>query len=282
VFQYSALRISTHRKWVGNLYCDRTLKEKQTMFQAVKDKLVFVTGGARRVGRAIALGFAREGAHVIIHHSSSDDAAQATAEEIRALGVKAWVVKGDFRRYDDIAAAFDTIAREAGPIDILVNSASNFESGEFLEVAPESWQMAIDVNLTAPFYCSQHAGRMMRDAGKPGCIINIGDTAGQRPWPHRPQHSVSKAGLLMLTDVTARSLARYNIRCNALVFGPILRTDNLPDATWERVEKRLPLKRSGDPEDAVRACLFVAANDFITGAHINVDGGENLGDATGD
>lgn len=250
------------------------------MYQSVKDKLVFVTGGARRVGRAIALGFAREGAHVIIHHSNSDAAAAETAAEIRALGVNAWVVKGDFRQLADITVAFAHIQAEIGVPDILVNSASNFESGDFLEVTPESWQMAIDVNLTAPFYCSQLAGRLLRDAGKPGCIINIGDTAGQRPWPHRPQHSVSKAGLLMLTDVTARALARYNIRCNALVFGPILRTDNLPDEVWARVEGRLPLKRSGDPEDAARACLFVATNDFITGAHINVDGGENLGDGS--
>ncbi len=251
------------------------------MYQSLNDKVVFVTGGARRVGRAIALGFAAEGAHVIIHHSASDEQAKQTAAEIEALGVKSLIVKGDYRRQQDIQANFEQIRAHFGRLDVMVNSASNFEQGDFLEIAPESWQSALDLNLTAPFYCSQLAGRMMRDQSG-GTIINIGDTAGVRPWPHRPQHSVSKAGLIMLTQVTARALARYNIRCNCLIFGPILRTDNLPDEVWQRVESRLPLKRSGSVDDAVRACLFVATNDYITGASIPIDGGEILGDATND
>ncbi len=251
------------------------------MYQSLNGKVVFVTGGARRVGRAIALGFAAEGAHIIIHHSASDQQAQQTAEEIAALGVESLIVKGDYRRHEDVVENFEQIRARFGRLDVMINSASNFEQGDFLEIVPESWNSALDLNLTAPFYCSQLAGRMMRDQGG-GVIINIGDTAGVQPWPHRPQHSVSKAGLIMLTQVTARALAQYNIRCNCLIFGPILRSDNLPDEVWDRVENRLPLKRSGDVGDAVRACIFAATNDYITGASIPVDGGELLGDASND
>jgi NAD(P)-dependent dehydrogenase (short-subunit alcohol dehydrogenase family) len=243
---------------------------------SLKDRIVLVTGGARRVGRAIALGFAAQGAHIILHHGSSDDAAAQTASDIRALGVEAHVVKADLRQYDAIAACFEQVRQIYGRLDVLVNSASNFEQGSFLDVTPESWKMAVDVNLNAPFYWSQFAGRLMRDTGTAGCIINIGDTAGVRPWPHRPQHSVSKAGLIMLTEVTAKALAGYGIRCNCLVFGPILRTENMSDEAWKRVEARLPLGRSGDTNDAVRACLFMATNDYITGATLAVDGGETL------
>jgi NAD(P)-dependent dehydrogenase (short-subunit alcohol dehydrogenase family) len=247
---------------------------------SMKDKVVYVTGAARRVGRAIALGFAAQGAHVVIHHSASDAAAQSAAAEARALGVQALVVKGDYRRHEAIAANFAEAEAHFGRIDVLVNSASNFEKGDFLEVAPDSWQSALDINLSSPFYCSQLAGRIMRARGIPGVIINIGDTSGQRGWPHRPQHSVSKAGLIMLTQVTARALGRYQIRCNCVVFGPILRPDDMSPELWQRAEVRLPLGRSGDMGDAVRACLFAASNDFVTGAVINVDGGEVLGDAS--
>lgn len=247
---------------------------------SLKDKVVYVTGAARRVGRALALGFAAQGAHVVIHHSASDAAAESAAAEARALGVQALVVKGNYRRYDDIAANFASAEAHFGRIDVLINSASNFEQGDILEVAPDSWQSALDINLSAPFYCTQFAGRIMRAQGIPGAIINIGDTSGQRGWPHRPQHSVSKAGLISLTEVTARALGRYQIRCNCVVFGPILRPDDMAPELWQRSEKRLPLKRSGDLDDALRACLFAATNDFVTGAVINVDGGEVLGDAS--
>jgi NAD(P)-dependent dehydrogenase (short-subunit alcohol dehydrogenase family) len=250
------------------------------MYQSLAGKVVFVTGGARRVGRGIALGFAREGARLVIHHSNSDEAAAQTAADIRALGAEVVVVKGDYRKYDDIAANFGQIKARYGRIDVMVNSASNFESGDLLDVSPEDWRKVMSVNLDAPFYCTQFAGRMMRDQGEGGVILNIGDNAGTRAWVKRPHHGVSKAGLLMLTEVTARSLAPYNIRCNALVFGPILKTEGLDDAYWAKVEARLPLKRSGDPDDAARACIFAATNDFMTGAILRVDGGEYLGEAT--
>lgn len=246
------------------------------MEQDLRGKVVLVTGGARRVGQGIVLGFARAGAHVAIHHSASPEEAAATADEARALGVRAWVVQADFSDRAQVAPAIEAAAIHFGRLDVLVNSASVFGSGDFLELVSEEWQNALDINLSAPFYATQVAGRVMRDQKIAGCIINIADNSGLHPWPGRPQHSVSKAGLIMLTQVTASALAPYQIRANAIVLGPVLPSPGMTPAYWQNVEARLPLKRAGSVEDPAQAAVFFARNDFITGAVLHVDGGESL------
>lgn len=247
------------------------------MLEALKGKVVYVTGGARRVGRAFVLGFAAQGAHVVIHHSDSDADAEQTAADARSHGVDALVVKGDYRRYDDIAANFAAARAHYGRIDVLVNSASNFITNNFLDILPDEWNTVMDVNLRAPFWCSQMAGRIMRDTDTAGVIVNIADTSGLRPWAARPHHSVSKAGLIMLTEVTAAALAPYGIRANCLVLGPVLPSTGQSAENWHKAEARLPLRRAGDPDDAVRAAIFLATNDYVTGSVLRVDGGEWLG-----
>lgn len=247
------------------------------MEQTLTAKVVFVTGSARRVGRSIALEFARQGANLVIHHSNSEQAAAQTAEEIRALGVKALVVKGDHSDYSDIARNFEAVQDYYGRLDVLVNSAGVFPKKDFLDIPPEEWQETVNVNLSAPFYCTQLAGRMMQDKG--GVIINIGDNAGSRPWKERPHHSITKSGVLMLTQVAALSLAQYQIRVNCIVPGPILKPDGMDASYWQTVvTDKLPMKRDGDPDDVARAAVFLASNDFITGAILRVDGGEFLHD----
>jgi NAD(P)-dependent dehydrogenase (short-subunit alcohol dehydrogenase family) len=118
----------------------------------------------------------------------------------------------------------------------------------------------------------------MRDLTIAGSIINIADNSGLRPWDRRPHHSISKSGLIMLTQVTARALAEYQIRANCLVLGPILPSPGMTEQDWKRIEDRLPLKRSGDVDDVARAAIFLATNDYITGAVLRVDGGEWLGE----
>ena len=250
------------------------------MLETLKGKVVLVTGSARRVGRAIALGFAVEGANVVIHHSDSDIEAERTESDAKALGVDTLVVKGDHARYEDVVDNFAKIKAHFGRIDVLVNSASIFRSADLLEIAPDEWNQVMDINLRAPFWCTQQAGRMMRDAGIAGSIINIADNSGLRPWSARPHHSVSKAGLIMLTEVTARSLAQYGIRANCLVLGPVLASTGQSEENWRKTEARLPLKRAGNPDDAARAAIFLATNDYATGSVVRVDGGEWLGDAT--
>jgi NAD(P)-dependent dehydrogenase (short-subunit alcohol dehydrogenase family) len=250
------------------------------MHQPLNGKVVFVTGSARRVGRGIALGFAAQSANLVIHHNSSDEEAQQTAQEARALGVETLIVKGDYAHHDQIAGSFEQVKAHYGRLDVLVNSASNFHQTPLLDIPPDEWQSVLDVNLSAAFWCTQHAGRLMRDQHIPGCIINIADNSGLRPWTKRPHHSISKAGLIMLTEVTARALAPYQIRANCLVLGPVLPSPGMTEQDWSNVEARLPLKRSGDVDDVARAAIYLATNDYVTGAVLRVDGGEWLGDAT--
>jgi len=244
----------------------------------LKNKVVLVTGSARRVGRQILLAFAQQGAHVVVHHSQSDAAAAQTAADARALGVQALVVQGDHSQHETIAANFAAVMAHFGRLDVLVNSAGAFPKGDILDVPPEEWQQVLALNLSAPFWCTQHAGRIMRDHNIQGCIINIGDNAGSRPWVKRPHHSITKSAIVMLTEVTARSLAPYQIRANCVVPGPVLPSENMDTSYWANVVQRLPLARSGDPGDVARAAVFLATNDFITGAILRVDGGEYLGE----
>jgi NAD(P)-dependent dehydrogenase (short-subunit alcohol dehydrogenase family) len=243
----------------------------------LKDHVVFITGSARRVGKAIALEFARQGANLVIHHSQSDEQAEETAQEARGMGVDALVVKGDHSRHEDIAANFAALEAHYGRLDGLVNSAGIFQSGDILDISSQDWEQVIALNLSAPFYCTQFAGRLMRRGGRGGFIINIGDNGGLRPWHKRPHHSISKAGVIMLTEVSARALAAFQIRVNCLVPGPVLPSPGMDQAYWEKVVRRLPLGRDGDPADVGRAAVFLAKNDFITGAILRVDGGEYLG-----
>ena len=250
------------------------------MQTTLQDKVVMVTGSARRVGRGIALGFAAQGANLVIHHSSSPDDAELTAADARAYGVDALIVQGDHSRYADIARNFEAVKAHYGRIDVLVNSAAIFLQTDFLDIPPDEWDRVMSVNLRAPFWCTQFAGRMMRDAGIGGAIVNIADNSGLRPWASRPHHGISKAGVIMLTEVTAAALAPDRIRANCLVLGPILPSTGQDEQSWRETEARLPLKHSGDVGDVARAAIFLATNDYITGSVLRVDGGEWLGNTS--
>lgn len=245
------------------------------MLVSLQGKVVMVTGSARRVGRAILLAFAREGAHVVVHHSGSPDDAESAAAEARALGVDALIVQGDYGDPAQIAANFAHIKAHYGRLDVAVNSASLFEKAPFLDVSPDAWRRVIDLNQNAPFFVTQAAARLMRENATAGVILNIADNSGVNPVANRSHHSVSKAALIHLTKTAALALAP-DIRVNALVLGPVLPEPGRSAESWAKSEAKLPLKRAGDPDDAARAALFLAANDFITGAVLHVDGGEGL------
>lgn len=238
-------------------------------------KIALVTGSAHRVGRAVALELARRGCHLMVHYNGSADKAAETVEEIRALGVRAESFRADMAEPDQIAALFAEIKRVYSRLDILVNSASIFDTGVLIDLSLEDWERSIRVNLTAPFLCTQHAARMMREAGVPGAIVNISDLGGLHGEPSYPQHSVSKAGLLMLTRVAARSLGP-DIRVNAVIPGMVLRPPDMDEATWDKLAGRVPLQRDGSAEDVARAIAYLLSEDYLTGTVITVDGGEHL------
>jgi NAD(P)-dependent dehydrogenase (short-subunit alcohol dehydrogenase family) len=242
------------------------------------DQVAVVTGSAHRVGKAIALELARRGAHILVHYNSADDHnARSTVQEIKSLGVDAYSVQADISKPDGVEALFGAVREYFKRLDILVNSASVFHKGTLMDVTLETWQRSLDVNLTAPFLCTQAAVRLMRENNPPGgAIVNICDYGSVRPWPDRVDHNVSKAGLLMLTEVSAVNLGPENIRVNAILPGPILKAPDMTDEAWKRAGERSPLGRAGSPEDAARAVAYLVSESYVTGTVVHVNGGEHL------
>jgi NAD(P)-dependent dehydrogenase (short-subunit alcohol dehydrogenase family) len=237
-------------------------------------KIALVTGGAHRVGREIAIALAQAGCHLAIHYHASEKKAKDTATAAQALGVNAVIIRSDLRKLDQIEGLFRGFDSKFGHLDILVNSAAVMNKIAFQTADEDDWHNTIDLNLKAPFFCIQQAAERMRINGA-GAIVNITDLAGLRPWRDYPVHSVSKAGLEMLTKVAARAYAP-EIRVNAIAPGPVLKPDSLPDARWQKIGDALPLQHPGDPSDVTRGVIFLLESDFITGETLVVDGGNQL------
>jgi len=248
----------------------------------IQDCIALVTGGAHRVGKAIALALAREGAHVIItYHASADQAAQ-TVSEIEALGVRSMAIRCDQRDIAQIDALFDAITQHFGRLDILVNSAAIMKRTPVFDTTPEDWDRVMHTNLRGPFFIAQAAARLMRsnpqDASPPdalGCIVNIADSAAVRPWPSFIAHTVSKSGLVALTKALAVALAPA-IRVNAIAPGAVLKPVDWDDERWNELSSKIPLRRNGSAEDVAQAVLYFIRSDFVTGELLVVDGGREL------
>ena len=239
----------------------------------IDGKVGLVTGGAHRVGRALVLGLARAGADVAIHYHGSGEEAAETAADVRALGRRAETFRADLSRPDAIRALAASVGEAMGGLDILVNSASLFESGRFREITVEAWDRVMAVNLRAPFLLLQATAPLLESSK--GVAVNIADLAGVQPWPAFPHHGVSKAGLIHLTRVAARALAP-DVRVNAIVPGTVLPPEDYTSEQIETSRSRTVLERIGSPDDVVEAMLFLVRSDFSTGSIVTVDGGRTL------
>ncbi len=237
----------------------------------LRDKIAVVTGAAHRVGKFIALELAEAGAHVAVHYNSSEAQALTTVEEIRQKGVRAIAAGGDLSAPEGIDHLFQSAEAEFGGVDVLVNSAAIMERGEVLTLTLEDWQRTLALNLTAPFFCAQRAARSMLARGG-GAVVNIADLSALEPWAKYPAHSVSKAGLVMLTQVLAKALAP-RIRVNAVAPGPVVKPPDWDEARWRTVGQHTLLKRTGSGYDVARAVRFLVEQDYITGETLVVDGG---------
>lgn len=234
-------------------------------------RVALVTGGARRVGRAISLGLAAAGADIIVNYNESGDDAARTVADIERLGRRAVAVQADVSDASGVARLVDTARRELGRLDILVNSASLFERTPFADITEAEWDRVLAVNLKGPFLLSQAAAPLLRADGG-GIIINIVDLSALQPWPSFAHHAVSKAGLLHLTRVMARALAP-DVRVNSIAPGTVLP----PEAhQGEDGSERRVVHREGSPDDVVGAVLYLVRAGFVTGENIVVDGGRLL------
>jgi NAD(P)-dependent dehydrogenase (short-subunit alcohol dehydrogenase family) len=242
----------------------------------IAGKGALVTGAAKRIGRAIALALAERGADVVVHYHRSEAAAHETACAIEALGVRALVLPADLANVREIERLIERAADFLGRLDILVNNASVFFRTPFGSTTEEEWDVHLDVNLKAPFFCAQYAARIMQKQGG-GKIINIADWAGFRPYVGYIPYCISKAGVIALTQVLARTLAP-TILVNAVAPGPVLLPEEYGEEEVRAILAGTPLKRLGAPEDVVRAVLFlIEGSDFITGHTLVVDGGRLIG-----
>ena len=241
------------------------------------NQVALVTGSAHRVGKAIALELARNGVHIMVHYFRSADAVvETTLRDLKSEGVEAYAIQADLTTRAGVDATFAAVREHFGQLDILVNSASNFQKRQLLDITLEEWNETLAANLTAPFLCTQQAALLMR-ANTPagGCIVNIGDKGALEPWPEYAHHGVSKAGLLALSQVSAASLGP-DIRVNTVIPGAVLKPDFYSAERWQQSGQNVPLKTVGSAEDVARAVVYLCGESFLTGVVLRVDGGAYL------
>lgn len=234
-------------------------------------KVALVTGAARRVGRAIALALASRGAILAVHYRNSAAQAADTVATIEASGGVTRAFHADLEKVGDIEAMVNSVAAAFGRLDILVNSASVFYRKPLDDVTERDWDMNLDTNLRAPFFAAKFAGAIMRRQGA-GKIVNIGDSAGIRPYNNYLPYTVSKSGLIGLTEALAKALAPQ-VQVNCLAIGPVLPPEDYSPRQIEALARSTLTKRLGTPEDVARAVLFLCETDFATGATLVLDGG---------
>jgi pteridine reductase len=237
------------------------------------DKIALVTGGAHRLGREIALRLADEGCQIILHYHRSEAEAVDTLSEIHRRGSKGIRVSADLSSREGVQHLFGEVDRSFNKLDYLINSAAILEPAHLLQASDDDWQRTIDLNLRGTFFCLQMAARRMQPKG--GSIVNISDVAALRPWRRYPIHSISKAGVEMLTRVAALALAP-TVRVNAVAPGLALKPERMSDERWGSLARSVPLKRAGLPSEVSQAVVFLLKNDYITGETIVVDGGYRL------
>lgn len=235
-------------------------------------RVALVTGSAKRLGRAIAVRLARDGADVVIHYGASAAEAHEAVAEIERLGRRSIALQADLRDVSQILQLFQQAARKFGRLDILVNSAANFLQGRVENTTEQIWDDALDTNLKAVFFCAQQAVPLLKQTK--GAIINFADVGGILAWPGYIPHCVSKAGVIMLTKCFAKALAP-EVRVNAIAPGTITMSGDPPELEAEYI-RRSPLQRTGTTDDVTEAVLFLARSTFITGQTLVIDGGRTI------
>ena len=233
---------------------------------------MLITGGAKRIGREIALTFARAGANVAITFSASQSEAEDTVRDLAALDVEAMAVRCEIRDPADVKQTAGAVVEEFGRLDILVNNAGTFESVDLEDISVEAWDRMFETNTRGPFLMAQAAYPYLKEAG--GRIVNIGSLGGLHPWATHAHYCTSKAALHMLSQTMAKAWAP-EISVNCVAPGMIVQGE--VGAGYEDFARKTPMKRNGTAEDVAAAALFFAtAPHFITGQLLAVDGGLGL------
>ena len=237
-------------------------------------RTALVTGGAKRLGRAIALALAEAGFSVVIHANASVAEAERTADDVRACGVKAAVLMADLGIEAEVTRLVPDAVAALGPLGVLVNNASTFERDDWHDATRQSWDAHLEPNLRAPFVLMQQFAHTLPDEAE-GAVINMLD---ERVWSltgNFVSYTVSKAGLWALTQTMALALAP-RIRVNGIGPGPAVPSPRQTPAQFARQAASVPLGHATTPEEVARLALMLLALPSVTGQMIAPDGGQHL------
>lgn len=236
-------------------------------------KNVMITGAGRGIGKTAALMMAKEGAALIL--CDINDEVNAVAEEIRALGAKAFPFVCNVTSRESVEKTIADAVAAAGSIDVLVNNAGITADATMMKMSEEQWDRVIDVNLKGAFLVGQAAAKVMSAAG--GAIINVASVVGLYGNFGQSNYAATKWGVIGLTKTWAKELGKYNIRVNAVAPGFIMTemTAQMPEKVLDSMKEKSPFKRLGTPEDVGYAFIFLASDEsaYVTGTVLSVDGG---------
>lgn len=237
----------------------------------LKDKVVLITGGAVRIGRAITVELITAGANVFCHYFSSEREARELKNEYPSVNL----LKGNLKQISTVAPLIHEIVEVAGTIDVLINNAAIFIKTPFGTVTEENWDNLFALNLKPNFFLSQEASKIMMEK-QTGKIVNIADTSGLRPWPSYIPYSLTKSGMISLTKGLAKALAPH-VQVNCINPGPVLMPDKYSNEQIAQAIEKTLLKRAGQAEDVASAVRFLLEDgDYITGLILSVDGGRSI------
>jgi NAD(P)-dependent dehydrogenase (short-subunit alcohol dehydrogenase family) len=231
-----------------------------------------VTGGGKRIGKAICLELARAGFDIVIHYRGSKDAAEAAAEDVRALGRRAVTVQGDLSNEAEVRGIVPAAVAAIGPLAVLVNNASIFEDDRVGDLTRDSWDAHIETNLRAPIVLSEAFATQAPDGG---CIVNLLDQRVLKPDPRFFSYALSRNGLWWATRTMAQALAP-RLRVNGVGPGPTLPSLHQSADDFAAEAAAVPLQKAGSPEAVAAAVRWLVEADLVTGQMIAVDGGQHL------
>ncbi len=256
----------------------------------LKGQNALVTGASKGLGQAVAVGFARAGAKVLVNYHGDEEGARETARQVEEAGSQAVVVQADVSREDQVVRMFETFRETFGRLDICVPNSGIQLNAPFDEMTLEQWQRVIDINLTGQFLCAREAVRAFKRQGvdrrvsyAAGKLIFMSSVHDVIPWAGHVNYAAAKGGIMLLMKSVAQELADLKIRANALSPGAIRTPMNVekltsPEAFEESLLSLIPSKRIGEPEDVARAAVWLASDesDYVNGTTIYIDGGMTL------